>query len=115
MATLVNLSWRLYLVLPLVVLGMILAIKGMRRGRSGLLCAMHGDSAQLVVFIKGFRASIWGLALIGIGAAWLWQLDWLFLISLAVGCGETLETFLILYALKHGSHVSIGTRRTRPV
>lgn len=115
MDTLVNLSWRLYLVLPLMALGGAMAVWGTRRGFSGLRCAVHGDAAQLLAFIVGFRTTIWGLALMGIGAAWLWHLTWLFIISLAIGCGETLETFLILFALRHGSHLSIGTRRPRAV
>jgi hypothetical protein len=94
-------------------LGAALAVWGTQRGLPGLFGAVHGDSAQLVPFIEGFRATIWGLALIGIGAAWLWHLTWLFVIALAIGCGETLETSLILFALRHGSHLSIGTRRTR--
>jgi hypothetical protein len=115
MEMLINLSWRLYLVLPLMTLGVTLVVWGAQRGLPGLRRAVHGDSAQLVPFIKGFRATIWGLALMGIGAAWLWHLTWLFVISLAIGCGETLETFLILFALRHGSHLSIGTRRPRAV
>ena len=112
---LVNLSWRLYLVLPLMALGGVLVVCGARQGTSGLRCAMHGDAAQLLTFIQGFRTTIWGLALMGIGAAWLWHLTWLLIVSVAIGCGETLETFLILFALRHGSHLSIRTRRTRAV
>jgi hypothetical protein len=115
MEMLINLSWRLYLILPLMALGAALAVWGTQLGLPGLLRAVHGDSTQLVPFIKGFRATIWGLALMGIGAAWLWHLTWLVVISLAIGCGETLETFLILFALRHGSHLSIGTRRPRAV
>ena len=113
METLVNLSWRLYLILPLMALGAVCAVRGAQQGLPGLRRAVHGDSTQLVPFVKGFRATIWGLALIGIAAAWLWHLTWLFIISLAIGCGETLETFLILFALRHGAHLSIGTHRPR--
>jgi hypothetical protein len=113
MDTLVNLSWRLYLILPLMAMGGALAVCGTRQGASGLRCAVHGDAAQLLAFIKGFRTTIWGLALMGIGVAWLWHLTWLFIVSVAIGCGETLETFLIVFALRHGSHLSIGTRGTR--
>ena len=115
MDTLVNLSWRLYLVLPLMALGGVLVVRGTRRGIAGLRCALHGDAAQLLAFIQGFRITIWGLALMGIGAAWLWHLTWLFIVSVAIGGGETLETFLILFALRHGSRLSMGTRRTKAV
>jgi hypothetical protein len=58
--------------------------------------------------MEGFRATIIGLALVGIGAAWIWHLPWLLAISLAVGGGETMETSLILFALRHGAGVKIG-------
>jgi hypothetical protein len=62
----------------------------------------------------GFRALIIGLALIGIGAAWAWHILWLFIVSLATAGGETLETSLILFALRHGRHLQIGNKRVRP-
>jgi hypothetical protein len=46
----------------------------------------------------------------GIGAAWIWHLPWLLVLSLAIGGGETLETSLILFALRHGSHLVLGPR-----
>jgi hypothetical protein len=111
--TLVTLSWRGYLALPLMVLGAICAVWGVKRGLTGLRCAMRGDSAKLVPLMVGFRATVWGLALVGLGAAWIWQLTWLFVVSLAIGGGETVETCLILFALRHGAHLEIGRRRVR--
>jgi hypothetical protein len=111
--TLVTLSWRWYLAVPLMVLGATCAAWGAKRGLTGLRCAMRGDSAQLVAFMVGFRATIWGLALVGLGAAWIWQLTWLFVVSLAIGGGETVETCLILFALRHGAHLEIGKPRMR--
>jgi hypothetical protein len=69
---------------------------------------VRGDAAQLVLFMEGFRATIIGLALVGLGTAWIWHLPWLLAISLAVGGGETLETSLILFALRHGAGLKIG-------
>jgi hypothetical protein len=106
--TLAHLSLRLYLAFPLMVLGAILAVWGAKRGLQGLLCAVRGDAAQLVPFIEGFRATMIGLALVGIGAAWIWHLPLLLILSLAIGGGETLETSLILFALRHGSHLKLG-------
>jgi hypothetical protein len=113
METLVTLSWRWYVAVPLMALGATCAVWGAKQGFTGLRSAMRGDSAQLVAFMVGFRATIWGLALVGIGAAWIWQLTWLFVVSLAIGGGETVETCLILFALRHGPHLQIGRPRVR--
>jgi hypothetical protein len=53
-----------------------------------------------------------GLALVGIGIAWIGHLPWLLVLSLATGGGETLETSLILFALRHGAGLEIGRHRT---
>ena len=108
METLVHLSWRLYLAVPLMTLGAAGAVWGANRGLQGLLRAVRGDAAQLVPLMEGFRATIIGLALVGIGAAWIWHLPWLLAISLAVGGGETMETSLILFALRHGAGLKTG-------
>jgi len=84
------------------------AVWGAKRGLQGLLRAVRGDAAQLVPLMEGFRAAIIGLALVGIGAAWIWHLPWLLAISLAVGGGETIETSLILFALRHGAGLKIS-------
>jgi hypothetical protein len=115
MEVLVHLSWRVYLAIPLMALGATLAVWGAKRGRQGLLAAVHGDSAQLVAFMEGFRATVIGLALAGIGAAWIWHLSLLLILALAIGCGETLETSLILFALRHGTHLELGGPRARAV
>jgi hypothetical protein len=115
METLVHLSWRLYLAVPLMMLGAALAVWGGRRGLKGLLHAVRGDSAHLVPFMEGFRAAVIGLALVGLGLAWMWHLTWLLVLSLTTAAGETLETSLILFALRHGSSLEIGRPRARVV
>jgi hypothetical protein len=111
--TLVDLSWRWYLAVPLMAGGAACAGWGAKRGLHGLLGAVRGDATQLVPFMEGFRATIIGLALVGIGAAWIWHLPLLLVLSLAIGGGETLETSLILFALRHGAHLEIGRPRMR--
>jgi hypothetical protein len=113
MESLLNVSWRLYLVLPLMALGAVLAVWGAKRGRTGLLGAWRGNAAMLVPLMIGFRACIIGVALIGVSAAWVWHLPWLLIVSLATAGGETLETSLILFALRHGKHLEIGRSRAR--
>jgi hypothetical protein len=113
METLVNLSWRWYLAVPLMAVGAAIAVWGAKRGLQGLRGAWHGDSAHLVPFMEGFRATIIGLALAGIGVSWVWHLLWLLVLALAIGGGETLETSLILFALRYGSRLALGPRRLR--
>jgi hypothetical protein len=113
--TLVYLSWRLYLAIPLMALGATVAVWGARRGWAGLLRAWRGDSAQLIPLMVGFRTFILGLALSGIAAAWAWHLPWLLVLSLTTAAGETLETSLILFALRHGARLELGRPRARAV
>ena len=113
MEWLVHLSWRLYLALPLMGVGVVIAVQGARRGQPALMSAVRGDPSELVRLMQGFRSTVIGLALVGLGAAWIWQLGWLLIVSLAVACGETMETALVIYALRHGSDVKIGTRQSR--
>ena len=113
MDLLIHFSWRLYLALPMMGLGLVIAIGGAKRARPALVAAVRGDPSHLVTLMRGFRATVIGLALVGIGAAWIWHLTWLFIVSLATACGESLETFLVIYALQHGADVSLGARRVR--
>jgi hypothetical protein len=106
--TLAHLGLRFYLAFPLMVLGGVLAIWGAKRGLKGLIYAVRGDPTQLAPLMEGFRATMIGLALVGVGTAWLWHLPLLLILSLAIGGGETLETSLILFALRHGSHLQLG-------
>jgi hypothetical protein len=85
---------------PLIVVGAAWALRGAQRGWHGLHGAVHGDAGQLVPLMEGFRTCIIGLALVGIGAAWIWHLPVLVPLSLAIGAGETMETSLILFALR---------------
>ena len=97
----------------LMVVGAVGAVRGARRGWHGLRGAVHGDAGQLVPLMEGFRTCMIGLALVGIGAAWLWHRPVLLLLSLAIGAGETMETSLILFALRHGAHLEYGRPRAR--
>src|SRR5687768_11376736 len=111
--TLINLSWRLYLAVPLMALGAMLAVQAARRGRPALLCTVRGDASQLVPLMQCFRTTVIGLAIVGIGAAWTWHLTWLLIVSLAIAAGESMETALIIFAVRHGAQLQIGTSRAR--
>ena len=107
MEALMDLSWRLYIALPLMVLGTALAVLGIKRGANGLICALRGDLAQLVTLMEGFRLAIVGLALTGIGAAWAWNLTWLLALSLVIGAGEMLESSIDIFALRRWSRFEL--------
>jgi hypothetical protein len=111
METLIHASWRWYLAIPLMTVGAAGAVWGAKRGLHGLCGAVRGDATQLIPLMEGFRVCIIGLALTGIGAAWAWHLPVLLLLALAIGCGETFETSLILFALRHGAHLEFGRPR----
>ena len=52
--------------------------------------------------MRGFRSTVIGLALLGIAAAWTWQLVWLLVLSLAIGGEETFESSIHAYAIRRG-------------
>ena len=113
MTTLVGLVGWWYGALPLMAVGAVYAVRGARRGWHGLRGAVHGDASQLVPLMAGFRTCILGLALVGISAAWIWQRPVLLLLALAIAAGETMETSLILFALRHGADLEYGRPRAR--
>lgn len=95
MDALMTLSWRAYPAAALLVLGIGLAVGGLR----GMAQPLRGPIA-LPAWIGGFRLAVLGLALSGVGAAWLWQLPWLLAVALGVGGEEILESSAYLAALE---------------
>ncbi len=85
METLIELPWRGYPISALIALGIGLALWGLLMVVNGLRGALRGDSGKLLPWIQGFRLTIIGLALAGLGAAWAWQLTWLLVLTLAIG------------------------------
>ncbi len=102
METLIDLAWRVYPISALISLGIGLALWGLLMVLNGLRGALRGDSGKLLPWIQGFRLSIIGLALAGLGAAWAWHLIWLLVLSLAIGGEETLESSIVIFALRRG-------------
>ena len=106
MDTLIDLSWRLYPSTALMVVGTALAVWGTRMGIDGFRKALHySDLANLATWIQGFRLSIIGLAVVGIGGAWAWHLLWLLVLSLAIGGEEVLESSIVIFALRRGQQL----------
>ncbi|MEE9325038.1 MAG: hypothetical protein V3U90_05770 [Dehalococcoidia bacterium] len=101
MDALIDPWWRIYPASVLMALGAALAMVGLRNELDGLLRPVR-DPEKVLTLIRGFRLAIIGLALIGLGAAWLWGLAWLLILSLAIGGEETLESSIVIYALRYG-------------
>ncbi len=94
-----HLAWDSYPAAALLVLGLALAVRGLQRCRVALPRPRSG-AMQPLTWMRGFRLTVFGLALAGAGAAWLWGLDWLLALSLAIGGEETLETSIAIGALR---------------
>ena len=105
---LVDLSWRAYPGGAIMALGFAAAVYGAARLRAWLrVSPFDGDKALL--FVSGLRAVLVGLAIAGVGGAWVWQQLWILLISLAIGGEELLETSFILFVLRRGRRLQRQT------
>ena len=98
MDALIDLSWRLYPAALLMAAGFTLAARGTLHFRRGFEPPFDGPS-RVLAGVRGFRRAIIGLAIAGIAAAWLWQIDWILVLSLVIGGEELLESTLHIQAL----------------
>lgn len=89
----------------LIVAGMALMIQGLRR-----MIQPIGTMVGLA-WICGFRVAVIGLSLLFIGAAGVWQQAWLLAVGLVIGMEETMETSVIIAAIRHEPRSDAGRRR----
>ena len=99
MESMTGLAWGAYPAAALLLVGSALAFQGLLRCRAALPHPRSGVMEPLT-WMRGFRLTIVGLAVAGVGAAWLWHLGWLLALSLAVGGEEALETSIAIHALR---------------
>jgi hypothetical protein len=92
-------SWHAYGAIVLIALGLAIVIWSLRRG-AGTARRRVRDPGRALALVQGFRIGIIGLSLAGIGAAWLWQLEPLLVLSLIIGGEELLESSVVIAALK---------------
>jgi hypothetical protein len=94
-----HLGWGSYVGAALLAVGLVLAKRGVR---SCYVAFPRPGTASMhpLTWMRGFRLTLFGLAVAGAGAAWLWQVEWLLLLSLAIGGEETLETSICISALR---------------
>lgn len=102
--------WHYFPAWTLMAVGGLVALVGTRREIVGLRMPWKHPGKALT-FMVGFRISVIGLALMGIGAAWAWDILWLLVLSLAIGGEETLESTVHIYALTKGKDLRITYRR----
>ena len=90
-----ELSWRAYPASVLLGVGGGLVVLGLRR-----MWQPFRGPIDAMAWMTGFRLGVVGLALVGIGLAWLWQQVWLLAIALGVGGEELLESSSYVAVLK---------------
>ncbi len=60
------------------------------------------DSAKPIALVSGLRFVLVGMAVAGLGGAWIWQQVWLLALALVIGGEELLETSFVLFVLRRG-------------
>ena len=98
MDALIDLSWRAYPAAFAMALGAWLALRGIPTFLRAFRPPFDGPRRTLVG-VRGFRRGILGLALVGLGAAWIWQIDWILVLSLVIGGEALLESTFHVQAL----------------
>jgi hypothetical protein len=87
--------WASSIAVPVIALGLMLVWRGLRGGRDGAR-AVLGQRIDMLHRIEGFRLTVFGLVLIGVGAAVIWQAQWLLLLALGIGFVEILESSTLI-------------------
>jgi hypothetical protein len=87
--------WVSPIAVAVIAVGLLLAWRGLRGGRDGDR-ALLGRRIDMLHRIEGFRLTVFGLVLIGVGAAVIWQAQWLLLLALGIGFVEILESSTLI-------------------
>lgn len=107
-------GWQTAIQVVLMTVGPLIAARGLVQEWDGLRRPVR-DPAKVLTFLMGFRTSVIGLALVGIGAGWMWDITWLLVLSLAIGGEETLESTVHIFAVTRGKDLRLGpASRARP-
>lgn len=80
--------------------GLAMLVLGIRRGIAGMR-RYHRDPPRSLALLRGFRISVVGLCLAGLGAGWFWDVGWLVGLSLIIGGEELLESTVVITAMSH--------------
>ena len=101
--------WVSPIAVAVIALGLMLVWRGLRGDRAGGH-ALLGRRIEMLHRIEGFRLMVFGLVLIGVGAAVIWQAHWLLLLALGIGFVEILESSTLIAVWK-SNHLHAGARR----
>jgi hypothetical protein len=93
--------WTSPIAFAVIVLGFMLVWRGLRGGRDGER-ALLGQRIDMLNRIEGFRLMVFGLVLVGIGAAVIWRAQWLLLLALGIGFVEILESSALIAVWRWG-------------
>jgi hypothetical protein len=94
-------SWAIPTAVGLTIAGLLLVLRGLRGNREGVH-ALLGQRTDMLNRIEGFRLTVLGLVLIGVGAAMMWQAKWLLILVLGIGFVEILESSTLIAVWKWG-------------
>jgi hypothetical protein len=111
LTTIIDAPWRGYPAAALALYGLVLLGQGLWfgfRGSGGLL-----RERDALGWMRGFRLAVVGLCMFGIAVAWVWQLFWLFVVSVGIVGEELLETTVIIEVLKRNPPPAASGRVTR--
>ena len=111
MAEILTSSWRIYPAAALVLLGTGLVVVGLGAGPSG--ARQQGGPARALGYLYVFRRVVVGLALVGAGVAWAWQVPWLLAACVCIGIGELLESSYYIGVLRWGQRRGLLLRPAR--
>ena len=87
--------WTRPIAIAVIAIGLVLVWRGLRGGRAGDR-ALLGQRIDMLHRIEGFRLTVFGLVLIGIGAAVIWRAQWLLLLAMGIGFVEILESSTLI-------------------
>ena len=93
--------WASPIAVAVIALGLMLVWRGLHGGRDGAR-ALLGQRIDMLHRIEGFRLTVFGLVLIGVGAAVIWQAQWLLLLALGIGFVEILESSALIAVWRWG-------------
>lgn len=98
---LVQAAWVNAAALALLILGLVNVWRGLRGGQEGARGLLLRDIGMMER-IEGFRLMVFGLVLLGAGAALIWRLEWLFYLALGIGFVEILESSALIAVWRRG-------------
>jgi hypothetical protein len=79
--------------------GLALVWRGLRGGPDGARGLLR-RRIDMLQRMEGFRLTVFGLVMLGLGAAVIWQAQWLLLLSLGIGFVEILESSTLIAVWK---------------